>query len=167
MNENTMPLKWHKFLIYFYLWISAFWGFYNALFFAGGLHYTNPRTGFPDFSVRDRLYDLFPSIKWIDLSYSIMLIALSVYIIYTRFQLARFRKGAPIKLLTLYILGFTTDLIYAISFFVIFKEAGISLIDIGNTDAIFRTLISSGISSAIMLLLNKAYYDKRKELFVN
>ena len=170
MNENVKPLKWHKFMIYFALWARAIFGFCNALFFAGGLHYTNPRTGFPDRSVRDRLYDLFPSIKRIDLAYFVMLIILSLYIIYIRFQLARFRKGAPKKLLSFYMAEFITFLAYVLCYAMVITS---QLINLGHPDVAEQVWHFVGESLwnllpiVIMFFINKKYYDNRKELFVN
>lgn len=161
MNENTMPLKWHKFLIYFSLWAGAILTLgYSAAFFTGAVYG----------EVGRRFYQVFPLIQWLDIAYGLVLAALAAYQIYTRFQLAGFRKDAPKKFLNLHVATFITTLAYVLCFAVMATR---QLINLGYPDAAERVWYFVGksfwqlLSIVIMFLINKKYYDKRKELFVN
>lgn len=74
----VFPMKWHKFLIYFALWLN---GILNML---GGLALLSLIS-------ENGLYGVIGAI----------MIALGAYTIYVRFQLAGLRSGAPKKLLIL------------------------------------------------------------------
>ena len=161
MDENTKPLKWHKFMIYFSLWAGAVLALINSVSFFTGSVYGEYGRG---------VYQLFPLMQWIDIAYALALIAVAVYSIYTRFQLAGFRKDAPRKLLSLYAAGFIMNLAYVLCSAVIMTKR---LIDLGYPDAAEKVWYFVGRSFwdllpiVIMLLINKKYYGKRKELFVN
>ncbi|MBQ6774314.1 MAG: hypothetical protein IJP48_09680 [Synergistaceae bacterium] len=99
MNENTKPLKWHKCMIYFLLWAGAAVSLIEALVLLSGAN-------------KGLVYLMYPSMQSIDIAYSLVLIALSAYQVYTRFQLAAFKRGAPRKLLLVYLAGPAALLLY-------------------------------------------------------
>lgn len=161
MNENMKPLKWHKFMIYFSLWAGAIFTLgYSAAFFTGSVYGEIGR----------RFYLVFPIMQWVDIAYAAALLTLAVYQIYTRFQLAGFRHGAPKKLLSLYAAMFIADLAYVLCSSTIVAR---QLINLGQPDAAEKVGYFVGKSLwnllpiVIMFLINKKYYGNRKELFVN
>lgn len=151
MNENTMPLKWHNFLIYFSLWVGAILTLgYSAAFFTGSVYG----------EVGRRFYLVFPVMQWVDIAYGLVLVGISAFQFYTRFQLAAFRRGAPQKLLILFALSPIIQWPYMIVLSIV---TGVSLSHIQS----LSRFISELAGAVLFVVLNKIYYDKRKDLFVN
>lgn len=85
----------------------------------------------------------------------LLLIALAVYQILTRNALAKKKKKAPMMLYGMYAATCLLNIISAV-----IQTAMGYQIDI--------VTISSGIiSAAVMIVLNKIYYDKRADMFIN
>lgn len=161
MTENTKPMKWHKFLIYFGLWAGSILNLLTAAgYFTGAVHG----------DAAEVIYQAFPVWKWLDIACGLLLIGLSVYGIHTRYQLAGFRKDAPKKLLSLYAAMSIMFLAYTLSSGVIMTHR---LVSLGYPDAAEKIWFFVGKSfwpllpMLIMYLVNKVYYGKRAELFVN
>lgn len=148
-------------MIYFSLWAGAVLALIISVSFFTGSVYGE---------IGKRFYQVFPIMQWIDLAYALILIAFAAYSIYTRFQLAGFKKGAPRKLLSLYIASFIINLAYVLCAASILTHY---LVDLGYPDSaeqVWRFVGSSIwdlIPTLIMFLINKKYYGNRKELFVN
>ena len=153
MNENTKPLKWHNFLIYFALWAKALSTLIDALNVFIGTH---PHYG----EMKSSIYQAAPSLRLLDIFAGMFMICLSVYAVYTRFQLAEFKKNAPDKLLYLYAAGTALSIIYLLIFAAVL---GLPLKLLFSVKGILPKLIAL----VIILFINKKYYDNRKELFVN
>ena len=81
---------------------------------------------------------------------------LAVLLIVARFALAGYKKNGPKLLVIAYAANIALALIYPI---MVAAVTGLSFGDLFDVS----TLISSGI----MLVVNKIYYDKRAHLFVN
>ena len=161
MMENTKPLKWHNFLIYFGLWAGSALSLLAAAGYFTGAVYGG---------AEEVIYQAFPVLKWLDIAYGLLIVGLSAYGIYTRYQLAGFKKGAPKKLLSLYAAMCAVFLAYTLC------SAGIMthrLISLGQSDAAEKVWFFAGKSfwqllpMLIMFIANKVYYGKRAELFVN
>ncbi len=161
MTENTKPLNWHKFLIYFGLWVGSALGLLVAVGYFTGAVYGG---------AEEVIYRAFPVLKWVDIAYCLLLIGLSVYGIHTRYQLAGFKESAPKKLLSLYVAMSVVFLAYTLC------SAGIMthrLVSLGHPDAAEQVWFFVGKSfwqlfpMLIMFLINKKYYGNRKDLFVN
>ncbi len=151
MTENTKPMKWHKFLIYFWLWAIAVLLVLGGISFIAGKVYGE---------IGDRIYQAFPVMRFVDIAYGLVLIAAAVYMIYTRFQLAGFRKGAPQKLLLLLALSPVLEWGYQL---ILSAVTGVPITVIHSAGSFIGELIGT----AIAIWLHKIYYDKRAELFVN
>ena len=151
--QNPKPefgMKWHKFLIYFSLWAGAALNGISALAMITETQYGSNRV---------MVYMVYPSMRTVDVLFGLLLIAVSVYTIYTRFQLARFKIGAPRKLNWVYALSLTFSLLYlAVAAAVI----GLPLGDMMDSDT-WATIPTS----IAMMVVNSVYYGKRSELFVN
>ena len=150
------PMKWHKFLIYFSLWASAVFVFLRGAGFAalGIFSEESNSQSFP-----------LPGVKTLNVVYGVFYLACAVYHIYTRYQLARFRKGAPKHLLILYAIIPVSELLYA-PLMLIAAGLPVSLLLEDPAKAIGGT-IGGIFGTWLVCVLNKIYYDKRKELFIN
>jgi len=149
-KPEQYPMKWHKFLIYFSLWVSALVTLSAAGQFFSGSHYNG---------LADAVYAKYgSSLKTLDLLMGMASIFLAVWAIYTRFQLAGYKSGAPAKLMLLYALSLIVSVLYMIFACSI---SGLSFSALLEDSA--GTLIGNGL----MMFINKVYYDKRSVLFVN
>ena len=147
------PLKWHKFLIYFVLWFVAL----GYIIRGAGMIFVG-LTGYES----NPFFQL-PAIKTLNVAYGVIYVAYAVYHIYVRYQLARFRKDAPKKLLLTYLLYPVLEVAYApLALLVIGAPASL----IFNAK-IVGTIIGAVIGTSIVYIPTKIYYDNRAELFIN
>ena len=152
-NSNMatdLPMKWHKFLIYFSLWAGAILLAVNGGQLLTGSEYGNDA---------EAVYLYYPGLKGVDMTFGILLLALAVFMIYTRFQLAHFKEGAPNKLTMVYVLEIVSFLGYSI--------AVASVAKLPISDIISSQTTSSIVSSVVMIIANRTYYNKRAHLFGN
>ena len=153
MNNNSSQqpsMKWHKFLIYFSLWFSAVVAALNAFSLLTGSRYGSQ-------DVMDAFYTHYQGLKSVDTVFGILLFALAGYLIYTRFQLAGFKPGAPNKLTVTYVLSAAVNIGYLL---VTSSVTKLPLSEIGGSS------ISGSIAiSVAMIIVNYNYYKKRDILF--
>lgn len=142
----AMPMKWHKFLIYFSLWAGAVLNVGTAIGYLTGSIYTDPET----------VYHTYAGLKTVDLLMSIVILAFAVLLIVTRFALAGFKVNAPKLLLIVYAVYAAVLLLYPL---ILVGVTGLSYTDLWEPVQL--------ISNTVMIFANKVYYDKRASLFVN
>lgn len=95
-------------------------------------------------------------LKVVDVIYGILLIAIAAFGVYTRFRLAKYRADAPLCVYILYGAGAALPLFYNAA---VFAATGINqLFSVGN--------IISIAASVGFIFINRAYFTKRKDLFV-
>lgn len=143
---NTPPMKWHNFLIYFSLWAG---GIINAIL---GLTYI---TGAVYGDEMDLIYRYFDGLKAIDMLYGVVCIGLGVLLIITRFQLAGYKSSGPAMLTITYIAALAVSVLYSL---IASGITGLSLLELVNPASLG--------GSIAMIFINRAYYNKRAELFV-
>ena len=81
-----LGMGWYKFVIYFQLFASALINGIAGIVALTGAHYEGEA---------DLVYTFIPSLSTVDKLYGIVLIALAVFAIIVRFQLAQFKKTGP------------------------------------------------------------------------
>ncbi len=145
----NMPMKWHKFLIYFSLWVGAVSNGLTAIGFWTGSFYTDPET----------VYHTYAGLKTVDLLMSFVILAFAVLLIVTRYALAGFKTNAPKLLLIVYAVYAAVLLLHPL---ILVGVTGLSFTDLMDSSS-----ITSLITSVVMIFVNKVYYDKRASLFVN
>ncbi len=161
MNQSfeaqDLPMRWHKFMIYFLLWFGAVIGFV---------------VGFPlliDMMLYWQyvpLYSAFPALRYLNIALAVCIIVLAAYQIYVRFQLARLRVGATEKLFTFYKVGIALSVGYMVLMIaIIMINTNVSFSAI--LGEFFWQILRDVVPSLIMFFCNKAYYNKRAHLFVN
>lgn len=144
--ENPeMPMKWHNFLIYFSLWAGA------VLSIIGAISTYTQNSAY--------LYNWYEKLKTVDALYIAACVVIAVFLIYTRFQLAGLKVGAPRKLTSCYILSIMVSLGYL---FGVSSATGIRLAELNS-----GSTIGSVIAGIVMIIVNNIYYGKRGHLFVN
>lgn len=133
---SEMPMKWYKFLIYFYLFYSAISSFVN------GVSY---------FILADSVTDA----AFIYMACGLALIVNGVLMIITRQMLARKRsKGPGMFILTTFI-GAVVTVVGSLAGSMVENEMGVGLL----------TAIIIVILYGIYMIVNKIYFDKRKDVF--
>lgn len=148
----AMPMKWHKFLIYFALWLSALSAVGNALMFFNGSHYGSDLN-------REMVYMVFDNMKSLDSFMGIIFLALAAFALITRFALAGYKRTGPKFILILYGANAAVTLLYPL--------LASSLTDLPFSDMVDTSTVTSIIVGVIMIFANKTYYDNRAHLFVN
>ena len=151
MDRTTdMPMKWHKFLIYFSLWAGAVICFLNGFQRLTGSIYGSKE-------VAAQIYNMYGSMKTVDTVFGVLFCILGVFMIYVRFQLAGFKKGAPSKLIMLYIL----QLILSVGYILV--TAGVCKLSVSEISG--PDLTTTIAISIAMTIANYVYYKKRSHLF--
>lgn len=146
-RKQKMPMKWYKVLIYFALFTGAIMNISTGVRSLTGMQYGDNST---------LVYAYFSSLKTIDIIMGVACIALGIFAIIVRQKLAHFKSDGPKMLIFLYGLNVVASVLYLAMAMMIVGSDVISLTDI----------LPSIVSSVVMILINKIYFDKRKHLFI-
>ena len=149
-----MPMKWHKFLVYFALWANAV--YYVVM---GFISLTGTQYG----SKADAQMVVFRDLKSADTIYGILLIIAAVIAVLTAINLLKMKAKGPALLTVLYVFAAAAGVLY-----VFLVVASINKVTSGvDTSEITRNAISSVVGAVVGVIINKTYYGKRKHLFTN
>lgn len=133
-------MKWHNFLIYFSLWAGAILNFYSGASLLKQVAQYGSLLG--------------GGLSAACAAYGLAAIAIGVYGIYVRFQLAGLRRRAATHLTMLYALIVALD-----------------VVDLVLVASLGERTGGSGFSKVfvaiVLLIANREYYRKREALFVN
>lgn len=151
--QPELPMKWFKFQINFAMWAAAILNAINAFAMLTGSQYGTDGEA-------ELVYAMFEDLKMLDMACGVLLLALAVFGIYTRFQLAAFKKNGPKFLAILYAGVIVFDLVYVLGCSSILPEYVLEYVD-------FTTFYSGVAGSAVALAANITYFKKRAHLFVN
>lgn len=150
MYQPPVPqvgMKWYKFLIYFALWAG---GILNAL---NGI---NMITGNVYGELKDVTYAIFDGLKPVDLIFGVLLIVVAAFQIYTRFQLAAFKKQAP----KMVVLAYAAVMIVGLAYNIVVSA-------VIGVDFNVASFVLTVALNAALLFANMTYFKKREFLFVN
>lgn len=150
-DAKSQPMKWFQFMIYFGLWASALLNAYSGIQQLTGANYG---------ADADLIYSLYSGLKALDVIVGLGMLALAVFAIYTRFQLAAYRQKAPKLFLCVYLADGILQLFYYLGAIIILPNEVSAFI---NASTIIATLSVC----AIMIWANKVYFKKRAALFCN
>ena len=152
-QQPALPMKWYKFLIYFALFAGGILNFIQGINYITGDVYaaqSNLQV------TAETVYSFYGNgLKVVDILFGVLLMLLGVFQIFTRFQLARYKKKAPLYINIVYGAMAGIEFLY----FILTKCVGV--------DATLSTVIAGGIAYSIVFLCNYVYFKKRKHLFVN
>ena len=149
-KNDPRGMKWFKFIIYFQLFANAFINLANAVMVFTGAHYQG---------AADTVYAVFPAEHTVDIVYGLLCLALAALGIYTRFRLSAFRRNGPGLYLGLIAANVLVPVLYMLLSSLVTRIPLVSLLDVNS--------IVSLAANVIMLVVNKIYFDRRKDLFVN
>lgn len=163
ISRIAMPMKWHKFLVYFLLWFSGVVNIINGISVLAGWQYSRE---FGDGAAKF-VYAVLPALKPIDVIYGILIIGTAIFGFITAYRLLYKLKGSPKLLLMLYAAGAVISIIYLIVIIVILKkfsnDHGVEF----DSGSFILQAIWTAVMSVLMIVVNRIYYKKRKYLFVN
>lgn len=151
--QPELSMKWFKFQINFSLWAAAILNAINAIGMLTGSYYGTDGEA-------ELVYAMFSDLKTLDMGCGILLLALAAFGIYTRFQLAGFKKKGPMLLTVLYAGVCIFDLIYVFGCSSILPDYVLEYVD-------FTSFYSAVASSIVFMCVNISYFKKRAHLFVN
>lgn len=156
-EPKPLPMKWHKFLVYFSLIFGAALNALVAIFLLTGLVYGENAT---------EVYGVFPSLKTVDIVYGILLLMLAGFEVFSWWNLKGYKKNGYIYVLWVYPLNAVMSLLYGIlSRRVIISVGGSEIIS--GIESVFADSVRDIIIAIIITWCMKLYYDKRKHLFKN
>lgn len=136
--EKELPMRWYKFLIYFYLFANAVDYFLN--FITSIYNATIP--------TNDRQLS--------DLIFAVFYLGMVIYFLITRDALAKYKEKGPRLLLNMYII---VTIASAINILVFSDRLN------RTSNEIFIMLLISVFTELIMYACNAAYFRKRNHLF--
>ena len=149
--EDGKPMNWYRFLVGPGLWLAGFGVLILGILTMVGVPY------FLQGYAPGVIYDSFKPLVVMDFVYGLVLIALAVLCIVTRFRLAAFQKKGPVMLYIVYALIILASVAYsAVSGWVI---SG------GKAQLIGLTELGSIAGMIAGVALNVIYFNKRKHLF--
>lgn len=141
-NLPDMPMKAHKFLIYFWLWLLAIIAVVSAC---------------QNISALGQLqqYDT-SAIKGMPLVYlqTVLLFIEAIYLIKIRFDLAKFKAGAPKALSIGLVILMCVNLINVVFF-------------IMNNIQVETSVLTAPVANIATMLYYRRYYNARDQYFVN
>lgn len=150
-QQSALGMNWFKFIIYFQLFVSMLsLGYTGIMTMTGGFY---KKSG-SDMS--DLVYQVFPSLKPLDIIFGIICIGLAVLALVARFALAAYKANGPKLYLLLLVCNIVVSVIYII--------AGSAILGEAVVDSKLTTQI---ITSIVLVIANTVYFRNRKHLFVN
>ena len=152
------PMKWYKFMTYFGVWASA------VIHFITGVSRV---TGNLIRSVNE-VSEVNPFKQIGDVIYGVILLGVAALAIVTGFALLNLKKNAPVLLHSLFIASSAVSVIYDLILTIVNSENVNYLFVSGSglIAGITSLIISCGVS-ALIIVLNVIYYNKRKQFFIN
>lgn len=105
----------------------------------------------------DMVYSKFPDMKFVDIAFGMIIIALSGFQLYVRNQLKFKTKCAPNLIVTLHAISFVPTMIYNLCAGFIF----------GDVYSAIPSIVPTLIISPIYAYITYVYFSKRKFIFVN
>jgi len=147
---SDMPMKWHKFMIYFSLWAGALSNVLSGIGLLTGSVYN--ASG----SDAEMIYLFYDGLKGMDVLFGLVSLAMAVLLIVTRFALAGYKENGPKLLIACYAASAVVAILYPL------LVSGIT--GMGFAELFDATSLVTGI---VMCIANKNYYDKRAHMFVN
>ncbi len=165
MAEKLTPLgqkkmNWHIALIYFILWLMAFMNLCNGLVNVFGVQLGQTADG----AVGVALHT-YPSMEHarIFILDGVFTLIMCIYTVFVRFQLAGFKRRAPIYLTVMFALNIVESVVYVLVLNALVPEMVAAYKANGN-DLVMTTIVNSAVT-AVVAGLTYVYYLRRKDMF--
>lgn len=153
-------MNWHVALIYFILWLMAFMDLFNGLVGVFGVQAAPTADGGIGFALHTYPDMTHPQIFILD---GVFLLLMSMYAVFVRFQLAGFKRRAPVYLMILFLLNVAESIAFTAALYALVPDMVAANIERGS-----NPLISTAVNATVSLVtagLTWIYYQRRKELF--
>ncbi len=148
--EAKYPMKWHKFLMVMLI-IAGIIGIAEGIVILSGGYYE--ARGIK----AEQVYDYYPGLKTLLWTGSVITIAMGVFRFIVRKRLKHFMENGPRSLYTLYVINIVVTVLTLL--------IGSAVIKVPIT---YYSKDWAGVAFSVCgLFLQKKYYDRRMELFVN
>lgn len=158
-TQFEKPMKWYKFVIYFQLFAAALLNLGSGIAFFTGSQY-----GLNSYELK-LLYGVLGNLKTLDICMGMVAMFLAVFAIVVRQKLAHFDEQGPKLYLSYQLITVGANLLYiVIATVIVYQAFGDSSGDVWNMFTGAYASCGAGIS---MYLVNKVYFNNRKEYFVN
>ena len=148
---NDYPMKFHRFLIYFALWVGALMNLASGVNFLSGAQYGGSANLF---------YKFVDGLESLDQFIGIFQIALAAVLIFVRFELAKLKRNGPKLLIGTYAANSLASAVYSYSAYSM-TRGNLYVTYNKSITEIFTTL---GVSCIFIFLVWK-YYKIREDLF--
>ena len=150
-GAQTMPLKWHKFLTRFGLWVGVLALLCTGIsYFTGGVYATSGLTA-------GQVYAYYgASLHTVDVFYGLCCLALAGLTAWCCVGLIKFRSKAPQRLYMLMAANGLVGVLYPIFVAIV-----------TGYDVEFASIVSTLVGVAVSFAINYTYYQKRLSLFQN
>lgn len=165
VEANALGMKWYKLQAYLIMPVSALINsFIGISLFPGVLSkvvnlYAD--TGIiPDNIIS--IASFLDSHKEAHMILAFVEVALAIYYAYVSFAMIEYKKTAPVHIYISQVLSQAAGLVYFVVMMFVLKNFETDMLL-----SLVRNVISSAVSVAFWLFVNKKYYDKRKYKFVN
>ncbi|MCI7730357.1 zinc-ribbon domain-containing protein [Enorma burkinafasonensis] len=145
-----LGMKWFKFIIWFQLFAAALQAAGQAIVSFTGMQYEGHA---------ELVYHIYGGLRVLDIGMGICMVAFAAAAIFIRFELAGFKRDAPLH----YLIFFGANLVIA----VLYVLLGSLMLGEGLFGMIDAQFIGSMFGYALLIVVNKIYFDKRKALFCN
>ncbi len=157
MTESSKPelgMKWFNFLIYFNLFFGALEDLLSAAAMIFDIRH----------EVLGMEYYFEGNMRWLGILFGILWIIIAAAVIYIRFDLAKFKKGAPKRYIIIEVIGSALFLLYSVAGMLFTASSGITAYIIGSA---IGSVIGSAIGTFVFAYCNVIYFKKRDHLFIN
>ena len=149
VQTQKYEMIWHKCLVYFVLWVSAFADLVNALTFMVGqgqiLSYISSQL---------RLFAI---------ALGVVELVLAILCVVTAVSLMKYKANGPNLLVYTTMLYIGTKFLLCVLLFVSLRDMSSFFL----SSAIISEILLGLIMPIVMLIVNHKYYQKREDLFVN
>lgn len=146
-NKLELPMRWHGFLVKFYLWLTAAYHLFQAAWFIFGNIYIEA-------AAREAIYAAMPGMQLADYGFAGALVAGSILQLLACGKLAKKNRAGITLLKGAYILLTLAILIYLLARLLISGMPPLNL-----------PLLGQAISYMALLWINHSYYRKRRSVF--
>ncbi|MCD7919230.1 MAG: hypothetical protein LUG45_04020 [Clostridiales bacterium] len=140
-------MKWFKFVIWVQLFLTALLNVATGFGLITG-------TAYGDYA--SDVYAMFPLLRPLNIFEGLLCLALAVAAIYVRFQLSGYKQKGPALYLCFLLASVAVSLLYVLA----------SSLALGSFAGGLSTIVSL-VTSLVMYVLNRIYFEKRRFLFVN
>ncbi len=149
-----VSMKWHKFLAYFLIWAGSASNAVSGIFSLFGLQYG---------AEKDLVYLFFPALRTTDMIFGLLTLGCAAFGFYAAYRLLKLKKGAPRLLTYLYAAVAVVSFLFVVATLSILSRYSAPA---DATDVWSRT-IGSVAGSIAMIFINRSYYKKRVQFFIN